>query len=121
VVCFAVLILFIFSTIKRETGERNLAWYNMIRHTFAGRRYSVILDARLKSSHGLCTDPARPSPTIKIAANLGQADFLEAVIHEALHASAYDLLSEHWVTTSANDIARLLLKLGFRLDAKETE
>ena len=119
--CFAVFIVAYPLSFKRETRGRALTWLSMIRHTFAGRRYSVLLDARLKSSHGICTDPARPSPTIKIAAGLGQADFLEAVIHEALHACAYDLLSEHWVTTSANDIARLLLKLGFKLDAKETE
>ena len=92
-----------------------------MRHTIAGRRFSILLDATLPDSHGICTDPHRPGARIEIAAGLSEADFLESVIHEALHASAYDLLSEHYVSTTANDIARLLLKMGFKRAEKEKQ
>ena len=87
-----------------------------MRHTIAGRRFSIVLDAHLSDSHGICTDPGRPGATIKIAAGLSPAQFLEAVIHEALHASAYQLLSEDYVEETAHDIATLLLRLGGKTD-----
>ena len=86
-------------------------------HVICGRRYQILLDADLPGDHGLCTDPARPGATIKIAAGLSPAQFLEAVSHEALHASAYQLLSEDYVEETAHDIAALLLRLGVRLDS----
>ena len=91
-----------------------------MRHTIAGRRYHIVFDARLSDSHGICTDPARPRPTIKIARGLSALNELEAVIHEALHASAYQLLSEAYVTETANDIATLLTKIGYVKHGKET-
>ena len=81
-------------------------------HIICGRRYHILLNADLVDSHGLCTDPCRPGATIKIAAGLSPAQFLEAAIHEALHASAYQLLSEDYVEETAHDIAALLLRLG---------
>jgi len=91
-----------------------------MRHVIAGRRYKILFNARLSDSHGLCTDPARPRPIIKIARGLSPLNELEALIHEALHASAYQLLSESYVTETAHDIATLLTKTGYSKHGKET-
>jgi len=84
-----------------------------MRHKIAGKNYKIVIDARLKDAHGICTDPARPRPTIKVTRGLSEAVFLETVLHEALHASAYQLLSEGFVSECAADLAGLLLKLGY--------
>ena len=85
-------------------------------HSIAGRRFEILLNARLKDAHGFCTDPGLPGATIQIAAGLSPDDLLESIIHEALHAAAYKLLSEYWVQETAHDIATLLLRLGVKID-----
>lgn len=82
-------------------------------HIIGGRRYAIVLNARLGDSHGVCTDPELPGATIRIDKDLTAAELLEALIHEALHASAYQLLSEDWVSEAGHDIATLLLRLGY--------
>lgn len=77
-----------------------------------GRRFRIRF-ANLRNDHGTCTDPAEPKPTITIANNLDELGTLEAILHEALHASAYQLLSEDYVETTAHDLARLLARLGY--------
>jgi hypothetical protein len=50
---------------------------------------------------------------IRIGTWQGEQDTLDSIIHEALHASL-PLLDETAVHQTANDISRLLWKLGYR-------
>ena len=84
-----------------------------LHHVICGRRFRIRF-APLRNSHGTCTDPAERSPTITIANNLDDLGTLEAILHEGLHASAYQLLSEEYVETTAHDLARLLARMGYK-------
>ena len=56
---------------------------------------------------GLCDAPDRRSKKIKINKQLSGRIKLEIIIHEALHACAWDL-DEEAVSETAKDISRLL-------------
>ena len=59
-----------------------------------------------------------PQKRILIALNQTPLDLLDTVIHEALHACLPDL-SEEAVTESASDIARVLYRMGCRVNTDE--
>jgi len=65
------------------------------------------------SSLGLCDAPDRRSKKIKIQKSLKGRLKLEIIIHESLHACAWDL-DEEAVTETAKDISRLLWREGYR-------
>jgi hypothetical protein len=82
-------------------------------HTFNGTSY----DLHIGACDGSCDPPKRvcdPSMFINLDPDKSLR-FLETVIHESLHACHYSKSEEH-VTRSARDIARLLWRLGYRLD-----
>lgn len=62
---------------------------------------------------GDCDDPNSKNKTIRVANNLLPRQELEIVIHEALHAADW-FKDEAWIDPVAEDIARLLWKLGWR-------
>lgn len=62
---------------------------------------------------GLCDAPDRRSKKIKINKDLKGRLKLEIIIHESLHACAWDL-DEEAVTETAKDISRLLYREGYR-------
>ena len=61
---------------------------------------------------GLCDAPDRRSKKIKINKQLSGRIKLEIIIHEALHACAWDL-DEEAVSETAKDISRLLWREGY--------
>ena len=61
---------------------------------------------------GLCDAPDRRSKKIKINKQLSGRIKLEIIIHEALHACAWDL-DEEAVSETAKAISRLLWREGY--------
>jgi len=89
-------------------------WDRIKTHTFAGRRFHVIID----SVDGLCEkEESNETPNLFINAARPDRTILEAATHEAMHA-CFPTMSELRVTQSANDIARLLWRMGYRLGDK---
>ncbi len=80
-----------------------------------GRRWRIEFVDRLPDNdRGLCTDPEAPKRTILIRSNMDEEEELDTIIHEAIHASAWVVFDEVFVTQLAEDIARLLYRLGWR-------
>lgn len=67
-----------------------------------------------KKYWGKCDPPCAKDKTIQVLASLKNEDELDTVIHEVLHASAWDVLGESFVNDTASDLARLLWRLGYR-------
>ena len=63
---------------------------------------------------GDCDPPEATNPTIRICATLQGEELLDTLIHECLHASAFQILDEEYVLATATDIARELWALGWR-------
>jgi hypothetical protein len=78
-----------------------------------GRRYTI-RRARMRDNYGMCDHPGATGKEIRIAKGLrGGELLLEVLIHEILHASAWDL-SEESVDQFGRDCARILWRLGYR-------
>ncbi len=72
------------------------------------------------NEYGECPDPRdKKSQPIKIRPGMSPRQELDTVIHELLHAGAYKLLSEEWVNEFAQDVARVLWKMGWRKTGDE--
>ena len=81
-------------------------------HTFNGVKYDVHFGAR----YGDCDPPNKITPNwVNCVEDKESRKFLEICIHESLHACSWKA-SEEKVTQTAYDIARLLWKLGYRLN-----
>lgn len=81
-----------------------------------GGKYWTLRFANLKD-YGDMVDPGRADGrVIRIATWQGEQDTLDTVIHEALHA-ALPLLDETAVHETANDISRLLWRMGYRRES----
>lgn len=72
----------------------------------------------LGPNYGICDDPSSPNKTIKIEKSLKGKDKLRIILHELLHASAWDL-SEEWVDKSSTDISEILWRLGYRIHEED--
>ena len=66
-----------------------------------------------RTAWGTCDWPPGKRPTICIRASMTPAQRLDTIIHETLHA-ALPLLDEEAVRASATDIARVLIKSGYK-------
>jgi len=84
---------------------------------FRGRRYRIktISPSRApKGIDGLCESPSEPGKTITVVIHKDDPlTTLRNIIHESLHACLWDL-DEDAVDETANDIASLLNRLGYR-------
>lgn len=78
-----------------------------------GRHWNLTFVPNLGPNRGVCDSPTTPGKAIKIQSGLKGEELLEVLIHEALHACAWNL-DEDAVTVTAEDIARMLWKLGYR-------
>lgn len=94
-------------------------------HSFCGKRYSIkhvskkSLQTKQEKEHGmicrgLCNSPNKKKKAIKIDKTLYGKEQLEVYIHEAIHASDFEL-SEKLVRKMGRDIASFLWRLGYRL------
>lgn len=90
-----------------------------LQHRLGGRLYNILLDARIDDL-GQCSDPNVSNRVIKIAKGLDEKELMEVAIHEALHACGW-ILDEEFVDLTAQDIATLLYKLGYRLEKVKDE
>lgn len=86
--------------------------------TLLGKRwqltYTPVFDS--PKTIGECDPPGRVNKAIRIKRRLPPDVELETLIHECLHAAAWDMFDEAFVTQLAADIARLLIRLGWRND-----
>lgn len=62
---------------------------------------------------GDCDPPNVANPVIRICATLTGEELLDTLIHEFLHASAFQILDEEYVAKTATDMARELTRLGW--------
>jgi hypothetical protein len=69
-----------------------------------------------RSEHGVCESPAVKGKRILIREGLKPEVELETVLHELLHASAFEVLAEEFVQATAADLARALTRLGWKRD-----
>ena len=66
-------------------------------------------------AHGDCDDVSR---TIRIKQGQSDRDTLDTVIHESLHAAAFDMFDESYVDKLATDISIILTRLGYKRQEK---
>jgi hypothetical protein len=79
-----------------------------------GNKYWNLLFTELdEETGGECDSPDTNGKQIRIATDLKKQDELEVIIHELLHAADWSK-DEEWVEVIADDIARILWKLGWR-------
>ena len=88
-----------------------------MRHKLLGKYWNIefVSPSKLqrdKKTQGDCDSPTAKNKTIRISNKLTPKKEMEVIIHEALHACDW-YKDEEWVETAAEDIARLLWKLGF--------
>lgn len=81
--------------------------------TVNGVAYILEYSKRMKCK-GHCDRPDKPAPKIRIRSGMTEGMELRTLIHELLHASAFDPLSEEFVEQASNDIAAVLNALGWR-------
>lgn len=63
-----------------------------------------------KDRWGDCNDKTK---SMRVRTDLSDLHFLDTFIHELLHAAAYKMFSEEWVSDTATDLAKALLKSGY--------
>ena len=79
-----------------------------------GNKYWNLIFTELdEETGGECDSPDTNGKEIRIATDLKKQDELEIIIHELLHAADWSK-DEEWVEVIADDIARVLWKLGWR-------
>ena len=83
-------------------------------HLFRGKRYRIKpYHVRRGGTAGYCDPPDKNGKAISIPINGSSSDDLDYIIHECLHACFWDL-EEIAVERAADDISRLLWRLGWR-------
>jgi hypothetical protein len=83
--------------------------------TIRGKRWALA-ERPGRGELGHCYEPGAVGKTMYIPQNGRNLDHLDTIIHEAIHAGAWDL-SEDAVDRLATDIARLLWRLNWRKQA----
>lgn len=88
----------------------------MMRVDIRGKRWRLEVVDRLPDAACGEIDPVdRQGKAIRVARNLSPLDTLDTVLHECLHAAFPDL-AEEAVDESATAIAKILHRLGCRID-----
>lgn len=81
--------------------------------TILGKRYRLSFVRRRSDYLGTCDPPGTPGKTLKIVKGLDEAETLDVILHEILHAADWHR-SEEWVDQVATDISKILWRLGYR-------
>ena len=90
-------------------------WHDA-RYKLHGKSYRLLWRQLKANQSAWCTDPSLPKRTIVMhrgGPRRSRLRVLEELIHEMLHACAWDM-SEQWVQETAADIARVLWSQGYR-------
>lgn len=82
-------------------------------HTFRSKRWNIIESP--SELGGECGAPHIKGREMIIPINGDSKNDLDTIIHESLHACLWDL-GEESVQESAEDIARIIWRLGWRKD-----
>ena len=80
-------------------------------HTFRGKRWRILPSTR--NTIGICENQHTKNKSMRIPINGDTVGELGVIIHESLHACLWDLDEDSTIDT-ADDIARLLVRLGWR-------
>lgn len=67
---------------------------------------------------GKCDDPSTPNKAIRVLQSLRGEVLLDTLIHEAMHAINWQT-DEDIVHEAATDLARLLYRVGFRMEGED--
>lgn len=68
-----------------------------------------------QGAKGMCDAPSAAAKRIRVLERLKGQDRLETIIHELLHACYWDM-DEEAIHHPAEDIARVLWRLGYRAE-----
>jgi hypothetical protein len=79
-----------------------------------GKFWNLVYGDPGRDADGKCSPPDLPNKTITIRKSLTKERELEILIHEMLHAVDWHKDEEHFIQPAAEDIARVLWKLGYR-------
>lgn len=69
---------------------------------------------------GSCCPPTARNKEIRIRKTLRGERLLEVIIHEVLHACFWDI-DEDAIESAARDLARVLYRLGVRIDKRKVK
>ncbi len=91
-----------------------------MRVAIRGHHWELIFEDRIASGAAGEMDPiGTPRKEIRVALQQSSLDVIDTLLHELLHA-AYPDLAEESVTDGATDIARVLYRLGVRVESSTT-
>jgi malate synthase len=83
-------------------------------HVFRGNRWTIEFGGKLPNKwDGSCDAPSTKGKQVKIRSSLPPKRMLETIIHESLHCLFWDT-EDPAIAQSAEDICRLLWRLGYR-------
>lgn len=97
---------------KDATPAAALPRFKIGRHWW---RFKFVPRSTLPTAWGDCDSPSRRGPTlIRLVRGMGDRRRLEVLIHEMLHALAWDVFDEEFVRSSARQMSRVLWAFGYR-------
>ncbi len=79
-----------------------------------GRKWRLCWRNLSKKDPGECDWPTRKNRAIRIRKGMKPRAELETLIHECLHAGQWYQLPEEWVEQMGHDLARIIIRLGWR-------
>jgi hypothetical protein len=85
--------------------------------TVCGKRWKLQF-VQLKINRGDCSSPNDVRKVIRVHAGLQGRERLEVLLHELMHAADWRAAEEH-IEQSAADIARVLWRVGYRMNDDE--
>lgn len=88
-----------------------------MRITILGKRWRLRFVPYIGPYNGHCDPPSKPAKEIRIAAGLKDLELLETLLHEMIHAGAWQF-DEETVAGLSADIAVVLWRLGYRKEKK---
>ena len=71
-----------------------------------------------KKTAGECDPPSKKNKAIRILKNQSLEEELRVIIHEVAHSAQWELFSEEFVDRFSTDLARLLVRLGYKKNEK---
>lgn len=84
--------------------------------TILSRRWQLVRGRLPKEVDGYCDPPTKPGKCITIRKSLRGERELTVLVHEALHAAGWHI-DEGFVTQFAEDVGRMLTRLGYRRES----
>lgn len=87
-------------------------------HVINGKRYKIEFVPQSifgdNKTAGDCDSPNKKKKKIRIHNKLNEGEEMRVILHECLHSLAFEMFDENWVDIASRDIARLLIRLGYR-------